>query len=262
MDVVSVRLKLIRWLNLSHALVVGDLYEMRHNAFASLDNLVDYGLATERECAILKRQDSRYKYVAPFLWFMDILEDLRKKELYGVDAGAENTLAAGVVEIRRQLADLYALKYIPIPLSYKQLTNMTVRIYMVILLVAAVLFEKSDEYSYGRTSRGTFWIIMVYAFEYFLFVGWLTVADAIGNPYRAWADQLDWDDYVKQLNLSSVLIASRFHGEAAEMTDDETDNESEKLVQTCRRWDKSLHNSIDTRPAKGFKAKRKLATGF
>jgi len=262
-DVVRTRLKLIRWLNLSHALVVGDVYEMKHNAFSSLKNLVAYGLATEKECAFLKTQDTRYKYVAPLLWFVDLVVDLQKKELHGMDGGTENLLSNGVVGLRRQLADLYALKFVPIPLSYRQLTNLTVRLYMIILLIAAVLFEKSDDYALGQLSSGSFWILLIYGFEYLLFVGWLTVADAVGNPYRAWADQLDWDDYVKELNLNSMLIATRFHGAAwpVDLSDEESDDESEKLVETCHRWDESL-NKIDTKPARGFKARRKLATGF
>lgn len=266
-SVIDVRLKLIRWLNLSHALVVGDVYEMKYNAFSSIENLVAYGLATKKEAVFLEAQESRYKYVAPFLWFMTLAEELQRKELHGVNAGTVNTLSGGAVVIRRHLADLYAVKDVPIPLSYRQLTNMTVRMYMIMLLIAAVLFEKSQEYQYGQLSSGAFWIIMVYAFEYFLFVGWLTVADAIQNPFRSWADQLDWDDYVKELKTSSIMIASHFHGEAptAELTDDDGSDgeisESAKLVQTCRRWNMSLGRNR-TEPIKGFKGARKVATGF
>ena len=268
-DVINVRLKLIRWLNLSHSLVVGDVYEMNHNAFASLANLINYGLATPREAQFLDKQESRYKYVAPLIWYIRLLENLQRKELFGVDDGTVNILSAGAVQIRRSLADLYGVKDVPIPLSYRQLTNMTVRMYMLFLLLAAILFEMSQEYPYGSLSVGSFSILMVYAFEYFLFVGWLTVADAIQNPFRSWADQLDWDDYVKELNASSVLIATQFHGEAAEIQTESSDDEgsdddiseSEKLVQTCRRWDEALRRK-PKEPVKDFKGARKMATGF
>lgn len=271
-DVINVRLKLIRFLNLSHALVVGDVYEMKHNAFASLDNLVNYGLATPKEARFLGKQESRYKYVAPIMWYINLLENLQRKDLYGVDAGTVNALSGGAVQIRRLLADLYGVKDLPIPLSYRQLTNMTVRLYMIFLLIAAILFEMSQEGYYesisrGSLSRGSFWIIMVYAFEYFLFIGWLTVADAIQNPFRSWADQLDWDDYVKEINASSILIATQFHGEAAQVDLDDDDSsdddipESEKMVQTCRNWDKALRRK-PKEPVKGFKDARKVATGF
>ena len=265
-NVTFIRMKLIRWLNLSHALVVGEVFEGKRNEFASLDNLVKYGLATAKECTFLKRQDSRYKYAAPFLWFMDLIEDLQRLDAYGVNEGTVNTLSTGAIGIRRKLADLYALKETPIPLSYRQLTNMAVRSYMIMLLLAAALSEKADEYQFGQLSRGSFWIIMVYAWEYFLFVGWLTVADAIGNPYRAWADQLDWDNYVKEINMSSLLIASRFRGEALpeETSDDdseEDEQELDKLEDTCRIWRESLQANGKMGP-KGFKGKRQLLTGW
>jgi hypothetical protein len=116
---------------------------------------------------------------------MELTQELEQQGM--IDAGTVNVLSTGVVDVRHRLADLYAVRDVPIPLSYRQLTNITVRFYMVILLIAAVLFEMTQEYELGSLSRGSFWIIMVFAFEYFLFVGWLTVADAVGNPFRAWA---------------------------------------------------------------------------
>lgn len=107
-NVTGVRLKLIRWLNLSHALVVGDVYDGK-NEFAFLENLVKYGLATKEECAFLKSFDSRYKYVAPYLWFIDLVESLERKELYGVNEGTVNLMASGIVGVRRMLADLHGL---------------------------------------------------------------------------------------------------------------------------------------------------------
>jgi predicted membrane chloride channel (bestrophin family) len=254
-DVVEVRLRLIRWLNLSHAMVVGDVYEMKYNAFSSMDNLVTYGLATEKEGSFLDEQTTRYKYVAPFLWFMELTQELEQQGM--IDAGTVNVLSTGVVDVRHRLADLYAVRDVPIPLSYRQLTNITVRFYMVILLIAAVSFEMTQEYEPGSLSRGSFWIIMVFAFEYFLFVGWLTVADAVGNPFRAWADQLDWDDYVIKLNLNSMLIATRFQGEATQVETTTEDSSAEStLVQHALSQDK------DVPPESGWKAKRKLIAGF
>lgn len=267
-EVINIRLKLIRWLNLSHFMVVGDVYETKCNPFASLDNLIKYGLATPREARFLGKQESRYKYVAPLIWFIRLLESLRQNELHGVDDGTVNTLSAGAVQIRRLLADLYGVKDVPIPLSYRQLTNLTVRFYMLILLIAGILVEISQDSLYGSLSTGSFWILMVYTFELLLFVGWLTVADAIQNPFRSWADQLDWDDYVKELNASSVLIATQFHGEAAEIelldSDESSDDdipESEKLVRTCRLWGTALRRE-SKEPVKDLKGARKVATGF
>jgi hypothetical protein len=62
---------------------------------------------------------------------------------------------------------------------------MTVRVYMIILLLAGILSEKLEERedSLGSITRGAFWYILLFAFEHFLFVEWFTVADALGNPF-------------------------------------------------------------------------------
>lgn len=259
-----VRFKLIRWLNLSHAIAIGDLYEMRPNTFSSLEEIRDSGLATHVEYNFLKSHKTTYTHVAPLDWFMGLLDELRRKELFDVDGVLFSTLAGNILQIRGSLADLYMYRNTPIPLSYKQLTNVTVRVYMAILLVAATLHEKEwvgvsdDEDNLGSLSRGSFWFIMVFAFEYFLFVGWVTVADAIGNPYRYWSDELDWELYVEGLTESSLLFVSGFR------YDDHMSDENEKLDTPS--WNVSLLKPPPTSERlgnrKGFKGKRKLLTGF
>lgn len=44
--------------------------------------------------------------------------------------------------------------------------------------------------------------------RYFLFVGWLTVADALGDPFRSWSDEYDWEHFVKALFVNSQQLAS------------------------------------------------------
>ena len=121
------------------------------------------------ECAFLKREDSQYKYVAPFM-------------VHGTNQGfTEVTMKAQsthclqervVATCCMKLAKIYVLKEALIPLPYPQLTNMTVCSYKIILLHATALLEMADEYQYGQLSGGPFWIIMVYEWEYVLFIGW------------------------------------------------------------------------------------------
>ena len=94
----------------------------------------------------------------------------------------------------------------PLPLSYRQLVNVTVRMYMVLLLLAAALVETAIP-PLGQLDKGSFWIILVYAFEYFLFVGWVTVADAVHNPYRDWPGAYRWDEFVKAASINCVAVS-------------------------------------------------------
>ncbi len=54
------------------------------------------------------------------------------------------------------------------------------------------------ENSFGSFDAGRFWEIIKYTFEYFLFVGWLTAATAMSNPFRCWSDEIDWVDRVRR----------------------------------------------------------------
>ena len=70
-------------------------------------------------------------------------------------------------------------------------------------------------------------------------------------------DLLDWDDYVIKLNLNSMLIATRFQGEATQVETTTEDSSAEStLVQHALSQDK------DVPPESGWKAKRKLIAGF
>ena len=59
----SIRTKLVRWLNLSHAIVVGQLYETKDFDFCSLEKIRENGLATELEYKVLKAKRTGYRYV-------------------------------------------------------------------------------------------------------------------------------------------------------------------------------------------------------
>jgi len=215
-DANSARIQLVRWLNLSHAIVIGELYEGTPSPFSPVDKLIDTGLATKAELMFLKKVNSPCKYAAPLFWFRDFMAKLRDEELFGVDDECFNQVAPHILNLRNSLEKLYRARDGPIPLVYKQLVNITVRSYMFILLVDAVLVEISrlEVYEDGETvylsTSGTFSTILMYAFEYFLFVGWLLVADLVGNPFRQWADELDWNTYVSGTSLSSFLLGSEF----------------------------------------------------
>ena len=207
------KLQLVRWLNLAHAMVIGDVHNRSKNEFSSLEKLRDCGvLATDEEYRHLKNLEKRtaFLYVAPLAWFLNLLEQAKRAERFGVTDGIIGGFTPQLLTLRRGMADLYRIRNVPIPLCYRQLTNLTVRVYMIMLLLAAALFEKQNEDSVGRLTPASFWILLVWMFEYMLFVGWLTVADSIGNPFRQWSDGLEWDNYVKGLYSSSTAIAAGF----------------------------------------------------
>jgi len=134
---------------------------------------------------------------------------------------------------------------------------------MIVLIFHAILIELTYDGGAGEgaLSGGVFWFIPVFAFEYFLLVGWLAVADALGNPFRSLADDYGWENLVKGLHVSSLLLVSEFR-------DDESDKQPEDiemmLSERCQRWS---HVSLLDPPKprsheEGIKDKRRLLTGF
>lgn len=269
-DVYSARVQLVRWLNLSHAIVVGEVYEGKPNNFYPLDKLVSTGLVKDIELSFLKEQNSRWKYVAPLVWFGDFMAELRDNEIFGVDDACINQVAPHILNIRNSLERLYRARDEPIPLVYKQLVNITVRFYLLILLIDAVLFEISRVGldTEASLNRGSFTVILVYTFEYFLFVGWLMVADIVGNPFRRWADELEWNDYVTRTNVSSFLFSSDF-GELSMPKPKivEADDDVVEWRANCINLEKETYryatpgDSGDAQKKKGF-LPRTVFTGF
>lgn len=68
--------------------------------------------------------------------------------------------------------------------------------------------------SFGPFDAGCFWEITKYAFEYFLFVGWLTAASAMSNPFRCWSDEINWVDRVQRIRERSQYTIGLVVGES------------------------------------------------
>lgn len=77
-DVVTPRTKLVRWLNLSHAIVIKDVCQMRTNRFSSLEKIAEFGLVTEVERDFLATLGPHEQHIAPFVWFLTFLMSSRK----------------------------------------------------------------------------------------------------------------------------------------------------------------------------------------
>uniref|UniRef100_A0A7S2I0S7 Bestrophin homolog n=1 Tax=Helicotheca tamesis TaxID=374047 RepID=A0A7S2I0S7_9STRA len=208
-DANDVRLTLVRWLNLAHALTVGELYEKKPNEFTSLKHIRDFGLLTDLEYDYMDRFP-RSRYAAPFVWFLDLLHDLKDKGQCGVSFDTIIVFSSNITKIRGSLADLSMYRNVPVPLSYRQLVNFTVRAYLLIVAVAGGLsaFEHDRASETFEISSSMCWVVLPFFFEYFIFVGWLTVSDALGNPFRNWADEFEWENYVRSVALSSNLFVT------------------------------------------------------
>lgn len=126
-NVRNIKMQLVRWVNLSHALQVGEVYERKPNEFSSLEKLREIGLVTEPDYEWFQEHEES-RYVAPLVWFEDLLMELRKKEMCGVTDITVKILWENVSAIRGGLGGLGLYADHPVPLSYRQLVQVTVRV--------------------------------------------------------------------------------------------------------------------------------------
>jgi len=115
--------------------------------------------------------------------------------------------------------------------------------------------------------------VLAFSFEYFLFIGWLTLADALGNPFREWPDEFEWENYVKTTVLSSFSISSGILQEGATPLADSKETTEElrrKLFAYFQNPesadDLSVEVDVDVEEAQSTSSPvekiRKAATGF
>lgn len=246
----EVRMNLVRWLNLAHALAVGDLYEKRPQLFSSLDDLLSYGLLSQQEYEYLDSH-SRSRYQAPFVWFLNLLDELKDKNYCGITDGTLIIICGNVTRIRGSMADLFMFRNVPVPLSYRQLVNWTVRVYLVMFAIAGAVGSilHDDGSSLGGLTPSVFYLLVPFSFEFFMFVGWLSLADALGNPFRAWKDEFEYENYVKSVALSSNQWITAARGACTPLSNIEmvARNLESRLEATLAQWDqptKGRHESL------------------
>lgn len=131
---------------------------------------------------------------------------------------------------------------------YWQLVNWTVRLYIVLFAVASTLGNVVvDDGNIGGLTTSVFYLLIPFVFEYFMFVGWLSLADALGNPFRAWADEFEYENYIK--GVVGAHLESMHHYIPSTPLD-ELDAISREIgirqAAMLSRWDRSTSKDHET----------------
>ena len=174
----------------------------------------------------------RRRYDIPVAWFYEYMYEIEQHEAIRVPPVCLGILDRSVSRMRQSLDILYVFKETQVPVMYRQMVQMTVRLYMVIFLIGDGLlalyhgitlaeqeaenvleeFGEEAEEKYLRENlpkyfNSLYYMILPFAFEYFVFVGWMSAADSLGNPFRDWADSLEWETNVKATFVDSTILA-------------------------------------------------------
>ncbi|KAK4535565.1 hypothetical protein CDCA_CDCA05G1590 [Cyanidium caldarium] len=197
--VTAARLKqrLVRWCNLSFAIVLKDVIRDGEHFYSSYERMEKVGLLTSAERMRVERDVDRTQWTLPLMWAGHTLTRLRDQGgRFGVTELVHYMLMLQLAQLRTGLGSMYVLMYVPVPLMYRQLVSGTVRLYIfAVVLLAGNLTLLSDTSAVDIGSYS--WVDLVYVMSvFFVYIGWLHVADELANPYRIAPDGLDFDDYL------------------------------------------------------------------
>uniref|UniRef100_A0A7S0ZHQ0 Bestrophin homolog n=1 Tax=Timspurckia oligopyrenoides TaxID=708627 RepID=A0A7S0ZHQ0_9RHOD len=225
-DVSLFTLKLVRWLNLSYGLVVRQLYFKSEMVYSSFDSMQDAGLMKPEERVVLERlktKETGMKFdklstrrssnpmmdsevPLPVAWCLKALREcVWAGGRYGINASVVTVLEDNCSRIRRIVGVLYTYKNTPMPLGYRQLVNLSVRLYAFALVILAGNLSTAATGVVTQVTWENMYDLIFVSLDYLIYVGWLAVAEDLANPYRNTGDGLDLDKYAISTHLASFV---------------------------------------------------------
>lgn len=195
------RRNLVRYMVLNQALVLRDISMQVRKRFPTLDTLVAAGLISKYELeAIDQIQDHYSRYWTPIHWCYSLLYESR---LHGKIASdfLLDKITQEIQHFRHGLASLLKYDWVPIPLLYPQLVFLSVRIYFVMCLIGRQFIIRA-----GAEHKSDIDLILPIGtmIQFFVYVGWMKVAEALLNPLGEDDDDLECN-YVIDKNLITGL---------------------------------------------------------
>lgn len=206
-----VRLTMVRWINLAHALAVRDLIERKPNEFSTMEDLQNLGLINDKEINNLqlslpkhepdprsvnanRQLDPPRQYDIPIAWVFEWIYQLNQSDHFNMAPILISILNASLVNIRENLDALFMYRDTPVPMFYRQLVTLTIRLYMIIFLIGDGIIALQHvvdiateevvnmDLDGGATTtvgdqnlstllKTAYYMIIPFSFEYFVFVG-------------------------------------------------------------------------------------------
>ncbi|KAK4535567.1 hypothetical protein CDCA_CDCA05G1592 [Cyanidium caldarium] len=209
--VAASRLKqlLMRWCCIPFGMLLRAVYTDKPHVYSTLDSMARIGLATPVEADKLDHEIDRSTYTQPIMWMGHLLTRLREDgHRFGVTEWMHYLFIQEMCSMRGDLGWMFTFWMVPVPLIYKQLVNAAVRVYVIAIVLLAgdlgLLLSLGDE---AKAQGNLRWVDLLFVVViFFVYVGWLHVAEELANPYRISPDGLDYDDYVSSLRVDVATM--------------------------------------------------------
>lgn len=199
--------RLLRWMNLAFGIALMDLTTGGSHLFESFDSLERIGLVTPEERYRLEHDVERVRFTLPIMWAGHTLTRLRdNNHQFHITDRVHMQLSIELAYLRQGLGGCFLMKNTPVPLLYVQFVEVAVRLYVIcMILLAGDLNLLSSPFQETGNNR---WIDLVYiAALFFIYVGWLHVAEELANPFRIAPDGLDLDDLLSGQRCDVMTMA-------------------------------------------------------
>nr|XP_006813920.1 PREDICTED: bestrophin-3-like [Saccoglossus kowalevskii] len=201
------RRTLVRWLNLTAAIVFTSVSMPVLKRFPTIGHLVEAGLMTKEERKEYEALPTPHvKHWMPCGWACNLINKLREENKIKDDV-AQNLL----LQVSHDWISipLVYTQWISVPLVYTQVVTIVVYAYFLVQLFAAQFLNYSINY---KNFWLDFYFLVLTVIEFFFYFGWLKVAESIINPYGADDDDFELNYIIDRNYQVALLIVDNLHG--------------------------------------------------
>ncbi|KAE9551623.1 hypothetical protein FO519_005151 [Halicephalobus sp. NKZ332] len=185
--------------------------------FPTMDHLVTAGLMTVNE---LREFDSivspQMKYWVPINWCFLLCRKARELGLIESDIILIDVMDK-IRMFRQNVLSLTLYDWVPIPLVYTQVVNLTVRSFFVVALMGRQYLINDRSIPNAKTID--LYLPIMSILQFLLFIGWMKVAEVMLNPLGDDDDDFECN-WIIDRNLQVGLLIADSHGRLPQMEKD------------------------------------------
>ncbi|CAL2040239.1 unnamed protein product [Caenorhabditis brenneri] len=218
------RRSIIRYLVLSQAMVYRDISMRVRRRFPTMKSLMEAGFIFENELHELEQTETGYnKYWVPINWCNSIVWRMQEQKYIEAPVSTNNVLN-NIRDFRTQLENLCKFDWVPIPIAYPQIVFLAVRIHFFFTLFTRQYIPiETEEFLVSRPFLETEiecpffqWyrcIPLIPATSFFLYLGWMKVAEALLNPFGEDDDDFEGNWVIDKNIKTGMQIVDESHAE-------------------------------------------------
>ncbi|XP_030222079.1 bestrophin-2 [Gadus morhua] len=218
------RRTLMRYANLSGALIYRSVSTAVYKRFPTMEHLVQAGLMTQEELRHLEALPSPHnKFWVPCMWFVNLALRARTEGRINNDV-ALTAILAELNSLRTKCMKLYGYDWISLPLVYTQVVTVAVYSFFLACLIGRQFLDPAQGYP-GHDQD--FYLPVFTLLQFFFYVGWLKVAEQLINPFGEDDDDFETNWLVDRNLQVSLLSVDEMYDSLPVVERDKYWNESE-----------------------------------